>query len=112
MLLEGGPRPYVESLERMKATLDIDVLIPGHGPVDHGSEGIDWMIGYLRQLDEEVRRGRRGGLTLDQVLERRDPPRLPELAHLPTPAAAGLTRLNRDMDRLNVLSTYRAIERE
>jgi hypothetical protein len=31
---------------------------------------------------------------------------------LPPAAASGLTRLNRDMDRLNVLSTYRAIERE
>jgi cyclase len=103
MLLEGGPRPYIESLERMKATLDIEVLIPGHGPIDHGSEGIDWMIGYLRQLDEEVRRGRVGGLTVEQLLERREPPHLPQLAQLPPPAAAGLTRLNRDLDRLNVL---------
>jgi hypothetical protein len=70
------------------------------------------MIGYLRQLDEEVRRGRRSGLTLEQLLERRQPPRLPPLVQLPPPTVAGLTHLNREMDRLNVLSTYRAIERE
>jgi hypothetical protein len=46
------------------------------------------------------------------LLERRAPPRLPLHAQLPPLAATGLTRLNRDMDRLNVLSTYRAIESE
>jgi cyclase len=112
MLLEGGPRPYIESLERMKATLDISVVIPGHGPIDKGNGGIDWMIGYLRQLDEEVGRGRAGGLTLQQLLDRRKAPQPPPLDRMTPEAAQGLASLNRHMDRLNVLSTYRAFERE
>jgi cyclase len=110
MLLEGGPIPYVESLERMRAALDIDVVIPGHGPLERGSTGLDWMIAYLRQLDDDVRAGFRSGLTLEQVLDRRSPPPSANLDGIPQQAAAGLARLNRDNDRLNVLATYRALE--
>jgi cyclase len=31
MLLEVGPVPYIETLARCKASLDIDTIIPGHG---------------------------------------------------------------------------------
>jgi cyclase len=37
MLLEVGPVPYIETLARCKASLDIDTIIPGHGPLGNQS---------------------------------------------------------------------------
>jgi glyoxylase-like metal-dependent hydrolase (beta-lactamase superfamily II) len=50
----------------------------------------DGMIGYLTQLDDEIRRAVTAGRSLDDILDARRPP--------PAPAPA-LERLNRDMDR-------------
>jgi cyclase len=109
MLLEGGPRPYVASLQRMRAALDVRTIVPGHGPMAQGSETMDWMIGYLDALDHEVRQGMDQGLSLEQLLAGRHPPTAEEL---PPQARQHLGDLNRNMDRLNVLATYRDLERE
>ncbi|HKN68489.1 MAG TPA: MBL fold metallo-hydrolase [Gemmatimonadaceae bacterium] len=108
MLLEGGPRQYIESLERMRASLDVRTIVPGHGPMAQGAETIDWMIEYLQALDREVRAGMSRRLTLEQILARRQ---APTAEQLPPQARQHLGDLNRNMDRLNVLATYREIER-
>jgi cyclase len=111
MLLEGGPRPYAESLRRMKAALDLQVIVPGHGPMDEAGPAIDWMIEYLHELDQDVRTARAAGRTLEQILDARVPPPPPPVDGLPSEAASGLAALNRQMDRLNVLATVRDLER-
>jgi len=108
MLLEGGPEPYIESLRRMRAALDTQVIVPGHGPMARGGETIDWMIDYLATLDRAVRAGVDQGLTLEQLLARRQPPTAEQL---PPQARQHLGDLNRNMDRLNVLATFRDLER-
>ena len=57
MLLEEAPRPYIGSLMRMKETLELKTIMPGHGPIDQGAEPIDWLVDYLEKLDAEVRAG-------------------------------------------------------
>jgi cyclase len=109
MLLEGGPLPYIEALRRMRAALDVRTVVPGHGPMSQGGDAIDWMIDYLTDLDREVREGMARGLTLDELLARRQPPPATEL---PAQARQHLGDLNRNMDRLNVLATVRDIERQ
>jgi cyclase len=111
MLLEGGPRPYAASLRRMKAALALDVIVPGHGPMDAGGPAIDWMISYLDELDRDVRKARAEGQMLERILEARPPIPPPRIAALPPQAASGLAALNRQMDRLNVLATFRDLER-
>ena len=112
MLLEGGPRPYVASLARMKAALDVDVIVPGHGPIDREPGVIDWMIAYLEALDAEVRQAYAAGASLHDALRARRPLPAPALPHAPPEAGQMLGKLNRDMDRLNVLATWRDLERD
>lgn len=115
MLLEGGPRPYMVSLARMKETLDLDVIVPGHGPIARGGGSIDAMIAYLGELDHYVRAGVAAGKNLETLLdERHIRPIAPlaALSHLVSPALKSLDELNRNMDRLNVLATWRALENE
>ena len=109
MLLEGGPRPYIESLRRMRAALDVRTIVPGHGPLAQGNDTIDWMIAYLDALDHEVRQGINRGLSLEELLARRH---APAAEQLPPQARQHLGHLNRHMDRLNVLATYRDLERQ
>ena len=57
MLLEGGPREYIDTLARCKSKLDIKQIIPGHGPMGK-PEAIDHLINYLwwllREVDEAI----------------------------------------------------------
>jgi hypothetical protein len=80
--------------------------VPGHGPIERGSQGIDWMIEYLTALDRYVRDGLEADVQLEDLLEARQFPTNGQ-ATLPS-----IGDLNRHMDRLNVLATYRALERE
>jgi cyclase len=60
MLLEGGPREYLDTLARCKNKLDIKRIVPGHGPLGK-PEAIDHLIAYLwwllREVDEAIRLG-------------------------------------------------------
>lgn len=110
MLLEGGPRPYIDSLRKMRATLDVEVVVPGHGPMARGPESIDSLIEYLGSLDESVRSSFESGADMDATLAANPIPSgrlLPEASHL----AAGLNPLIENQHRLNVLATYRSLER-
>jgi hypothetical protein len=79
--------------------------------MDAGGPAIDWMISYLDELDRDVRKARAEGQTLERILEARPPIPPPRIAALPPQAASGLAALNRQMDRLNVLATFRDLER-
>lgn len=109
MLLEGGPREYINTLARCKSTLDVKRIIPGHGPMGR-PEAFDNLIAYLwwllREVDEAVRLGLTSAAAVEAItLDKRF------LASRFNPASR-LNPLLRNFHRLNVLSTYRALARE
>jgi cyclase len=111
MLLEGGPGPYIESLRKMKATLDVEVVVPGHGPMGSGPESVDSLIEYLVNLEESVRASFDSGMDVEATLASNPMPSgrlLPEAS----PLAAGLNPLMENLHRLNVLATYRSLEKD
>jgi cyclase len=110
MLLEGGPRPYIDSLRRMKATLDVEVVVPGHGPMGDGPEAIDSLIEYLAHLDQSVRSSFESGMDIETTLA--DNP-IPPGRLLPeaSPLASGMNSLMKNLHRLNVLATYRSLKK-
>lgn len=124
MLLQGGPAPYVASLMRMRAALpELRTIVPGHGPMGGGPEAIDWLIGYLEALDHDVTRLHAAGNTLEETLRVCPSPfadgldehllrALSAYAGPQDPIRAGYLELCRNLHRLNVLATYRIVERD
>jgi cyclase len=122
MLLQGGPAPYLASLRRMREALpELRTIVPGHGPVGDGPAAIDWLVGYLEQLLHDVGEARQAGRTVQQTLETcpspfadgLDPRVVGALARYQLPqdvARQRLLELMRNLHRLNVLATYRALE--
>ena len=109
MLLEGGPAPYLDTLARFKTTLDVRTIVPGHGPLAD-ARALDAWMAYLRELLEAVTRARRLGLSALATVETVP---LPHGHGFPRRhPAARLNRLVLDLHRLNVLATYRDLERQ
>jgi len=119
MLLQGGPRPYLASLAKMRATLpELDTIVPGHGPMGDGHTALSWLTRYLTRLDDEVGTAFAAGLSVREAMaagtdpwaEGLDPVLAKALARYPVPAARaqqGMLDLCRNLHRLNVLATYR-----
>jgi cyclase len=122
MLLQGGPTPYLASLRRMREALpELRTIVPGHGPVGDGHAAIDWLVGYLEQLLHDVAQARQAGRTMQQTLQTcpspfadgLDPRVVSALTRYQLPqdvARQRLLELMRNLHRLNVLATYRALE--
>jgi cyclase len=111
MLLIGDPVAYLASLRAMRGTLEVERLVPGHGFIADARPATDWMIGYLERLLEAVGQRRAAGQPLDEMLEEIplwDALRLPPFL----PRARKLTKLNRDLHRLNVLATHRWLQQQ
>jgi hypothetical protein len=86
-------------------------VVPGHGPMGDGRDAIDTMIGYLRYLQDSVGAAIDDGRPLDDTVESSGLPERWATPDLPAPAGEMVGRLNRQMHRLNVVATYRALER-
>jgi cyclase len=54
MLLEGGPGPYIETLKAVQATLSIETIVPGHGPMGEGKAALENFIAYMQHLQDSV----------------------------------------------------------
>ncbi|GAA2298393.1 hypothetical protein GCM10010149_53920 [Nonomuraea roseoviolacea subsp. roseoviolacea] len=119
MLLQAGPDPYLGSLRRMREALpELETVVSGHGPMGDGPAAVDWLIGYLERLREEVLTSVKAGHSLEETFaactdpwaEHLDPSLSAALAgySLPQgPAQQGMRALCRDLHRLNILATYR-----
>jgi cyclase len=109
MLLEVGPLPYIETLARCKASLDIETIIPGHGPLGKPI-AFDRTIQYLWALLQDVSKAVDFGLSAEAALET---VRLRPEFELPWwfPVHS-LRSLMTDFQRLNVLFVYRELERQ
>lgn len=109
MLLEGGPREYIDTLAKCKNKLDIKRIVPGHGPMGK-PEAFGHLIAYLwwllREVDEAVRLGLTSTAAIEAItLDKRF------LVSRFSPASR-LNPLLKNFHRLNVLSTYRAFAQE
>ena len=69
---DGDSRVLEASLRRL-SQLDIEVLVPGHGPEVYGGvavrEWIEWEADYLRRVRALVRAGLDGGATAEQAID-------------------------------------------
>ena len=106
----------------MRAALpELRTIVPGHGPAGDGHAAIDWLVGYLEQLLQDVAQARQAGRTAQEAVEAcpspfadgLDPRVVGALARYQLPqdvARRRLLELMRNLHRLNVLATYRALE--
>ena len=65
--IEGRTREYLGTLARMKQTLDIETIVPGHGVITTGAM-VDFSLNYLASQIEQVRSAIRAGHTLEETL--------------------------------------------
>lgn len=108
MLLETGPLEYIETLARCKAALDVDTIVPGHGPLGSPT-AFARTIRYLWSLYEDVKAAFDTGLSAEAAVEAvalRPEFRLPWWMPI-----RNLRELMNQFQRLNVLFVYRELER-
>jgi glyoxylase-like metal-dependent hydrolase (beta-lactamase superfamily II) len=67
--LGGGPvAPWIAANKHMQATVDYDIVAPGHGPVGNKAD-VDDSTRYLEVLLADVTEGIEAGLTLEELQE-------------------------------------------
>ncbi|WP_028922208.1 MBL fold metallo-hydrolase [Pseudonocardia acaciae] len=106
MLLAGDPIGYTRSIRAMKATLELDRFVPGHGPLSDAEPSVSWMLAYLEDLAAGVDQRLRQGVPLEDLygaIPLRDPLRLPP----ETPGADRFPALMQSLHELNILLAYR-----
>ena len=100
---------------------ELQIIVPGHGPMGSGPEVISWLIDYLENLRDDVARLHSAGHFLEETVQPcpspfadgLDPRLSNTLRGYPGPHAAihaGYLSLCRNLHRLNVLANYRIIE--
>ncbi|WP_245225797.1 MBL fold metallo-hydrolase [Streptomyces smyrnaeus] len=103
MMLRGDPVSYAHSLRTMRAVLDVETLVPGHGYLGPAEPGVSAWISYLEHLAAAVHRGKEAGVPVEVLCD--------ELPMWGIQPAAGAPEhfqaLVRSLHRLNVLLTYR-----
>ncbi len=102
-LIEGGAGNYLETIARFVQTLEVEVIVPGHGLLTSGAI-FGRYLRYLSELIDSVRQATRAGRTLEETLART------HLADQYTPPAdSPLARLGSfitSVHRWNVQQTY------
>jgi cyclase len=109
MLLEIGPLDYIQTLERCQRALDIDTIVPGHGPLG-SAESMQRTIDYLWALDQDVKTAFDNGLSSDAAIGAvriRPEFRLPWWFPI-----REMHSLMENFQRLNVLFTYGELQRK
>jgi glyoxylase-like metal-dependent hydrolase (beta-lactamase superfamily II) len=65
----GGPvAPWIEANKHLQATVNYDIVVPGHGPVGTPAD-VDDSTRYLEVLLADVTEGIEAGLTLEELQE-------------------------------------------
>jgi cyclase len=109
MLLEIGPLQYIETLERCQRSLDVEVIVPGHGPLG-SKQSMQRTVDYLWALYQDVHEAFAAGLKVEAAVSavRLGPEfRLPWWFPI-----REMRSLMENFQRLNVLFTYRELQRE
>jgi cyclase len=119
MLLQGGPQPYLASLQKMRDALpELNTIVPGHGPMGDGHAAIRALEVYLTRLDEDVAAAVTAGRSLEETMaacanpwaDGLDPALAEAMSRYRLPPAAarqGMLALCQNLHRLNILATYR-----
>lgn len=63
LLLEAYPDEWPATLDRV-TELDFDIVVPGHGPVEHGRTTLNLFRDYVTELNRLVREGVYAGKSL------------------------------------------------
>lgn len=105
-LIEGGAGNYLETIARFARTLEVEAIVPGHGPMTSGAI-FGRYLRYLSELIDSVRQATRAGRTLEETLART------HLADQYTPPPdSPLARLGSfitSVHRWNVQQTYKEV---
>ncbi|MEE9171323.1 MAG: hypothetical protein V3U41_00230, partial [candidate division NC10 bacterium] len=105
-LIEGGAGNYLETIAHFAQTLEVEVIVPGHGLLTSGAI-FGRYLRYLSELIDSVRQATRAGRTLEETLART------HLADQYTPPAdSPLARLGSfitGVHRWNVQQTYKEV---
>jgi glyoxylase-like metal-dependent hydrolase (beta-lactamase superfamily II) len=114
MLLAGDPVSYGRSLRSLRATLEVETLVPGHGPLADADLGITYMTNYVDSIASAVAERKAGGMDLKTIMKDyplADPLDLTTVVADPEPGEAGrFGALLRSNHELNILLTYRWLE--
>ena len=78
LLFEAYPDEWPATLQRV-AELDFDIVVPGHGPVQHGLTTLHLFKDYLTELNQLVREGISAGKSLATLQAELAPDRLHSL---------------------------------
>jgi glyoxylase-like metal-dependent hydrolase (beta-lactamase superfamily II) len=62
---------WVATLKTLRA-LDVDVIVPGHGPVMRDPQYLDLVIGLFQSLVDQVTAAKKAGLSLDETRKKLD----------------------------------------
>ncbi len=62
----GYPREWIAALRDI-AALDVVAIVPGHGPIFHGTDELEDELGYLEDLVAQVGRAAVAGRSLDET---------------------------------------------
>jgi glyoxylase-like metal-dependent hydrolase (beta-lactamase superfamily II) len=63
---DSHPSQWIASLKTLRS-LDLDVIIPGHGPVQHDKAYLDLLIAALQSVVDQVHAALARGLTLERT---------------------------------------------
>jgi glyoxylase-like metal-dependent hydrolase (beta-lactamase superfamily II) len=69
MLLAGDPVGYARSVRALLQTIELDLIVPGHGPLADATTSTSWMLAYLERIATTVEERREQGATLEQLYE-------------------------------------------
>lgn len=112
-LIEGGAGSYLQTVARFAQQLDVETIVPGHGPLTSGA-----MLGryayYLTGLIESVRKGIRSGQKLEEIVAANPlgkeslPSSSPEISQ----QIAGLLRFLQGLHNRNIQVTYQEMKED
>jgi cyclase len=107
MLLIGDPIGYLRSVQTMRATLDVRTLVPGHGFLGPAEPGTGAFLTYLEHIAEAVTSAVTAGTPVAELYAA-----IPARGIEPPPGTpAPFAELVHSLHRLNILLTYRWLQR-
>jgi cyclase len=114
MMLAGDPVGYARSVRALRETLDVETLVPGHGPLTPAASGADYILRYVEHMATDVSQRRSRGMSLEEMLDDvplRDPLDLYDVVPDAHPdEARRFSALMRSNHELNIMATNRWLE--
>jgi cyclase len=114
MMLAGDPVGYGRSARSLKETLDLETIVPGHGPLTAAAPGTDYILRYVEDMAVDVTKRRSWGMSLEEMLDDvplHDPLDLHDVVpDADADEARRFACLMRSQHELNVMATNRWLD--